>query len=81
MLNERPVITLSLAWLWEGFWVLSRKRPRGFGGQPLQYSEIEAYCRVEELSVADSRTLVYVVNALDDVWMKWADKESEKKDG
>ncbi len=81
MLNERPAITFSQQWLWDAFWALSKKRARGFGAQPLLYSEIEAYCRVQELSVSDSRTLTYVVNALDDVWMSWADKEGEKKDG
>ena len=77
ILNEQPIITLSLLWHWEAFWELSAARSRGFGAQPLQHSQIVAYCQLQEFDKVESRDLSYVIRAMDRVWLAWAEEKSE----
>ncbi len=77
VLNERPIITLSLLWYWEAFWELSATRSRGFGAQPLQHSQILAYCQLQGFDEVETRELSYVMRAMDHAWMEWAEEKSE----
>ena len=77
ILNERPIITFSLLWYWEAFWELSSTRSRGFGAQPLQHSQIVAYCQLQEFDKSEARNLSYVVLAMDHAWMEWAEEKSK----
>lgn len=68
-----------MSWYWEAYTELSNSRLRGMGAQPLQHSEIVAYCKLEDYSVEETRSVKYVVLAMDKVWVNWANEKS--KDG
>lgn len=78
MLSDRPVITRSIAWLWEAFLILSSSRLRGFGPQPIQCSEIVAYCDLHELDGEDKKYLFRCVTDMDVVWMNRANKQGKE---
>lgn len=76
ILSERPALTLSQLWLWDAFWELSNTRARGFGAQPLQHSQIVAYCRLQGFDRDDARVLTYVMFSMDKIWLEWAEEKS-----
>ncbi len=68
-----------MSWYWEAYTELSNSRLRGMGAQPLQHSEIAAYCRLEGFTKGETRLVKYVVLTMDKVWINWANEKS--KDG
>ncbi len=82
VLNDRPVFTLSLQWLWDAFGELSSARAYGANGpNRIQHSEVLAYCVIWEIVGKEIRDLSYCVRRMDSVWIDWAQKKSEKADG
>ena len=80
ILNDRPVITLSLQWLWNAFTELSATRAYGQGPNRIQHSEVLSYCVFQEIDGKDRRDLLYCVRKMDSVWIDWVNKKNEAVD-
>ena len=75
---DQPVITLSLQWLWQAFLCLSARRGDSCNGpNKIQYSEILAYCEIEEIEGQERRDLCYVVHGVDNAWWELTQKKSD----
>ena len=78
ILNERPVITLSLGWLWSAFLELSASRAYSSGGaNRIQHSEILSYCVFQEIEGKERRDLLYCMRMMDNVWIEWAQRKTD----
>lgn len=77
-MTNRPTLSYSLLWLWQAFWTLSNGRNVGFAANAIQFSEIEAYCRVER--IPEVRELAFHVMMMDMVWRKHMSDEDKRKD-
>ncbi len=78
-LGERPEIQYSLRWIWTGFWELcATRQSSGFGPCAILLTEIEAYCRINEID--ELREFTYHICRMDVVWREEISKP-EKNDG
>jgi len=68
---------MSTKWLWDAFVALSGTRDSGFGPSPIKYSQLLAYCQLNEINGAERDLLSRCVRELDQVWLEWARKKSE----
>ncbi len=82
--NTAPELMPEAVWLWRAFVTLSGQRWSGeHGPQPIPVSEIYAMGRIEDVSKAELRWLVEVVQTLDRIYLEDAYKklqaEAEKQ--
>lgn len=68
-LDDRPELDPEGLHFWEGFNQLHSSRLVGMGAQPLQISEIDAWAKMYGLTRSERREFLYVIKALDDVWL------------
>ena len=63
--------------IWEAFGVLSATRGRGFGAQPITFSEIEAYCVLYKIELEDRKDFVFFITGLDEYLLEWHSKKGQ----
>lgn len=71
-LDEMPLIPDDVGWIWKGFWKLHQTRGGGFGPQPLQYFNIQAFCNL--FYIEDRQLFTFYITELDLVYMDFASK-------
>ena len=72
-LDKMPDINDEVGWIWKGFWKLHQTRGGGFGPQPLQYSDIKAFCDL--FNIEDRQLFTMYITELDLVYISWANKK------
>lgn len=78
MLLRQPVLHPLILWVWEAFGILDKGRQWGHNGpQSILVSEIEAYCRLEEIE--DRSGLVKYIQQMDGVYLKDYREKAERK--
>lgn len=81
-MESRPRLAPDLRPFYEAFWTLSAARQSGFGHQPLQLTELEAYIRL--FDVQDRKRFVRLIQVLDKTWLthqkEQADANPESRD-
>jgi hypothetical protein len=80
-LADWPDVYDDLAFVWKAFWDLSRARPTGFGPAPIPPSDILAWMQIYQLPPDQRAEFYELLTAMDEEWMVWASKESERKRG
>lgn len=70
---DKPDVPDHLWWVWEAFWRLNRRRPRGFGGEffAIPFTEIEGFMRVRD--VAAEEWFCDLIEAMD---LKYCDMQN-----
>lgn len=61
--------------IWEAFGVLNATRGRGFGVEPITFSEIESYCRLYAIRQEDRVNFAYFITGLDEHLLYWHSKK------
>jgi len=78
MLLRQPHLHPLILWVWEAFGVLDKGRQWGHSGpQPILVSEIEAYCRLQDIE--DRSDLVKFIQQMDGVYLKDHREKMERK--
>jgi hypothetical protein len=78
MLLEEPDLHITIAWVWTAYNVLDKGRQWGYNGpQPILVSEIEAYCRLNEIE--DRSDLIRYIQKMDNVYLKDHREKMERK--
>jgi hypothetical protein len=76
-LQERPILFPELQMEWDAFVVLNRARDFGFAEGPIKISEIDAYCRFNEIRDLDyKKKLLRRISLMDIEYLKL---KAEKK--
>jgi hypothetical protein len=80
-LLDKPELPLLLRVLWEHFLALNRTRQAGMGANPLTYTEIDAYCRLNRIDFTpwELDCLLDIDTALLSVWKDSKHTFTEKK--
>lgn len=70
ILNSKPELFADLRFIWEGFMILTASRQVGMSSpQPIQFSEIKAYCEFAELRDQEDReAFVHHIQKMDEVF-------------
>lgn len=70
-LEDEPVLSSHLQWVWKAFTDLNYRRSAGFGGPlPITYSDIDSYCRLKGIDLLVEREkLLRFIDALDRAYM------------
>jgi hypothetical protein len=83
MLLGQPDLHVTMHWVWEAYARLDKSRQFGFNGpQPISLSEIEAYCRLNDIE--DRSDLIQYIQLMDSAYIDHARekaKADEKKRG
>ena len=67
-----------ISWVWEAYGILDKGRQWGYNGpQPIQVSELEAYCRMN--NITDRSGLVAYIQKMDGVYLKDHRDKMERK--
>lgn len=78
MLLRQPTLHSLIIWVWEAYGTLDKGRQWGHSGpQPILVSEIEAYCRLNEIE--DRSDLVKYLQQMDGVYLKDYRVKAERK--
>lgn len=78
MLTKMPILHPLILWVWEAYGILDKGRQWGYNGpQPIQISEMEAYCRL--LRIEDRSDLVRYIQLMDGVYLKDHREKMERK--
>jgi hypothetical protein len=80
MLEDQPDLDEQVEEAWNAFAVLDKGRQYGYNGpQPIQLSEIEAYCRLNFIHDESERLeLVEYIQKMDAQYLKWySDKRAK----
>jgi hypothetical protein len=82
-LEDEPVLSVHLGWIWRSFTELNYRRATGMNGPlPLTYADIEAYCNLRGIyTLYERQRLLRFLDLLDQEWMKdfYAKQEAENK--
>jgi len=78
MLLDTPKLHDMIVWVWEAYGVLDKGRQWGYNGpQPIQVSELEAYCRMN--NITDRSGLVNYIQMMDGVYLTDHREKMERK--
>lgn len=80
MLADQPELDEAVEHAWNAFGILDKGRQFGWNGpQPILLSEIEAFCRLNNIHDASERLeLVEYIQKMDALYLKWhSDKRAK----
>jgi hypothetical protein len=68
-LDNMPELFDDLAYVWDGFWKLHRRRQYGFGPYPLAVRDIIELAQIYQ--VPKPGDFFDYISTMDDEWLKW----------
>lgn len=78
-LANAPVLLPQARWLWRGWETLSAARHYNEAGpQPIQFSEMIAYCAHQRASIWETDVLIRALGRMDQVFLDYHQKKREK---
>lgn len=78
ILLDMPALHELIMWVWDAYGVLDKGRQWGYNGpQPIQVSELEAYCRMNNIN--DRSGLVSYIQKMDGVYLTDHREKMERK--
>ena len=77
ILQEEPQLNSYLYEFFRHFTILSRSRTYGMSANPIQYVEIEAYCRIMGIKKKDVSEFTLLIMEMDSEFMEHAQKSTE----
>lgn len=76
-MENKPALYPDLTWVWNAWQSLNKRRAAGMNGpQAIPTSEIEAYCRLH--NVTDVEEFERLIQAMEDAFMEYVDGTRNK---
>lgn len=76
--KNAPEVYPGLELYYQAWMDLHSSRPQGFGPCPIQWNMIREYAVANEFDLDQTAQLHHALDAMDQVYLAWADKKSTK---